>query len=213
MQIYWRKFHTPCIVLYSCLLAKCMYTTLLIEPTHWIEAIAPFKFVMLRHTQSQVCQCKTWPAVASLTLLRDSKYPWAKVIILRLWRVYNVMLQYKIQVHSITNTIFEPKANRDGKLGVHMQYEFDILQPKISLILQVGLIKEMKCSYWIQERKMMQNNIQEPTGIWDQRHIKGLSPDCTPWHTAIQNALLQNQCCNLWTCLRPAYISKHGKNG
>lgn len=84
---------------------------------------------------------------------------------------------------------------------------------KISLILQVGLIKEMKRSYWIQERKMMQNNIQEPTGIWDQRHIKGLSPDCTQWHTAIQNTLLQNQCCNLWTCPRPAYISKHGKNG
>lgn len=69
------KFHTPFIVLYSCLLAKCTYATLLIESIHWIEEIGPCKFVMLCHTQSQVCQCKTWAAVASLTLLRDSKHP------------------------------------------------------------------------------------------------------------------------------------------
>lgn len=120
-------------------------------------------------------------------------------------------LQYKIQARSITNTIFEPKANRGGKLVAHMQREFDILQPKISLILQVGLIKETKRGYWIQNRKMTQNTIQEPTGIWDQRPARGVSPDYTLRHTAMQNTLLQNQSCHLWTCLRPAYVSKHGK--
>ena len=55
---------------------------------------------------------------------------------------------------------------------------------------------------------MTQNNIQEPTGIWDQRHIRGVSPDHTLRHTAMQNTLLQNQYCNLWMCLRPELCVK-----
>lgn len=82
---------------------------------------------------------------------------------------------------------------------------------KISLILQVGLIKETKHSYWVQKSKTPQKNIQEPTGIWDQRHVRGVSSDYTLQHTATQNTLLQNQYCNLWMRLRPAYVSKPGK--
>lgn len=78
---------------------------------------------MLHYSQSQI-----WTAVACLTLLRDSTYPWAQADILRLWRVYNMMLQYKVQVYSVTNTIIEP--NRDGKLAACVQYEFDIPQLK-----------------------------------------------------------------------------------
>lgn len=39
-----------------------------------------------------------------------------------------MMLQYKVQVYSVTNTIIEP--NRDGKLAACVQYEFDIPQLK-----------------------------------------------------------------------------------
>lgn len=69
MQTY--QSHTPFIVLYSCLLAKYMHITLLIEPTHWIEAIGSSKFDMFLYTQSQVCQHKTWTAAARLTLERQ----------------------------------------------------------------------------------------------------------------------------------------------
>lgn len=41
------------------------------------------------------------------------------------------MFQSKIQVHSVTNTISEPVANWHEKLLVHIQYEFDMLQPKM----------------------------------------------------------------------------------
>lgn len=96
---------------------------------------------MLHYTQSHM-----WTAVACLTLLRDSKYPWAQADILRLWRVYNMVLQYKVQVYSVTNKIFEPKTNgwEAGWLCVVWVW---YPTAKISPILQVSLIKEMKHSY------------------------------------------------------------------
>lgn len=112
-----QSFYSPVFMSVSKVYVCLLY--LWCNLTHWTDTIAPHKFVMLHYTQSQI-----WTAVACLTLLRDSTNPWAQADILRLWRVYNMMLQYKVQVYSVTNTIFEP--NRDGKLAAHVQYEFDI---------------------------------------------------------------------------------------
>lgn len=123
---------------------------------------------MLHYTQSQI-----WTAVACLTLLRDSKYPWTQADILRLWRVYNMMLQYKVQVYSVTNKIFEPKTNR-WEAGCSCAVWVWYPTAKTSPVLLVSLIKEMKHSYWMQEIKTMQNT-GESTEIWEQRHITGVS--------------------------------------
>lgn len=123
---------------------------------------------MLHYTQSQI-----WTAVACLTVLRDSKYPWAQADILRLWRVYNMMLQYKVQVYSVTNKIFEPKTNQ-WEAGCSSAVWVGYPTAKISPILLASLIKEVKLSYCTQEIKIMQNN-EESTEIWEQRHITGVS--------------------------------------
>lgn len=109
-----------------------------------------------------------------------------------------------VTVQNTSAFLYKHNLWASGKLGWEVGCSYSVwvwyATATNALILQFALIKEMKHSYWIQKRKIMQNNIQEATGIWDQRCIKGASPDCTLRHSATQNTLLQNQYCNLWMC-------------
>lgn len=135
-----------------------------IEPTHWIETTAPCKL----HTQSQVCQHKKCTAVTSHFFERQQipMSPGCHFQVIK-------GLQYDTAVQNTSALHYEHNIRAKGKEGWEAGCSYAAWvwysTAKISLILQVGLIKETKRGYWIQNRKMTQNAIEEPTGIWDQR--------------------------------------------
>lgn len=53
-----------------------------------------------------------------------------------------MMLQYKGQMYSVTNKIFDPKTNRDGMQVARMRYEFDIPQLKSLQFCWLGLLRK-----------------------------------------------------------------------